>query len=507
MKFRFIKDFILDKKIFLNIFFATLISGVFSHIMGLTNIYSYHDDIGNFFDIGVTYGSGRFSLKIIYKLLYILNGGSFYNLYFLNGIITIIIIGIVNYFIIKILEIKNKYIMILISILMVTSPSITSLLGYRFAAPYYQFGLLIGIISIYLFINNDKNDIKIYILSIIMMVFSIGIYQAYISFYLSLTMLYILNKSLKYKLNVIETFKRMIPHIIYYIVSFLIYLLSLMIVLKVKNTHLLSYKNIDTFGAISINEYLIRIINSYKYYFNVFIDEPFNIFVLGTRYFYYILFTITIFSIFIKKQNKSNILGGGVVLVLILFPMCVQFNFIMSGSNTTLQNQSMIFEIILLLFLIDKLDFIKNIKIYIVSMVIVAFVCFQFIVYSNMCYTKANFLISQTVSYNNTLITRIKSTENYKDNMKVCYINEFDKNKNDIYLPEQFKRIYINYYNVNSLINNYAWRWFMSFYTGYKPDVVDEEKFIDDYRVKSMSTYPNDGSIKIIDDVVVVKFK
>ena len=311
MKFKLIKDFIFDKKIFKNIFLATIISGVFSHIMGLTNVYSYHDDIGHLFGIGVTYESGRFSLKILYKLLYFLNGGSFYNLCFLNGILTIILLAFINYIIIKILEIKNKYIMVLISILMVTSPSITSLLGYRIAAPYYQLGLFIGVLSIYLFIINTKNDIRINILSVLMMVFSMGVYQAYISFYLSLTMLYILNKSIKYKFNLKECIKRIFPHIVYYIVIIICYIIFLKIVLLIRKVDLLSYKGLNSFGITNLNGYFIRLIDCYKYYFNIFVDEPFNIFVLGTRYIYYILLFITIFSVFFKKQNKSKFLGGG----------------------------------------------------------------------------------------------------------------------------------------------------------------------------------------------------
>ena len=179
----------------------------------------------------------------------------------------------------------------------------------------------------------------------------------------------------------------------------------------------------------------------------------------------------------------------------------------MAGDNSTLQNQSMIFEIIILIIILDKFDFVKNYKIYFASMVVVSLVCIQFIVYSNMCYAKANFLVSQTISYNNTLITRIKTADNYKANMKVCYINEFDKNEDEIYLPSEFKKIYINYYFVNSLINNYAWKRFMAFYNGYNPEIVKEDVYKYDERVINMPSYPDDGSIKIIDDVVVVKFK
>ena len=311
MKFKLLKDFILDKKIFKNIFFATLISGVFSHIMGLTNVYSYHDDMYGFFNVGITYPSGRFSLALLYKIMFLLNDKTLFSLPLVNGVLTIILISFANYFIIKIIDIKNKYFIILISILMVSSPSVTSLLGYRFTAPYYQLGLLIGIISIYLFMNNFKNDMRINILSILMMVFSIGVYQAYISFFLTLSALYVMNKTIKNKLNIYNTIKSFIPLIIFYILSLVFYIILLKTLLYIKGITLSDYKNLNNLGITDFTSYLYRLLDTYRYYFDIFKDYNFNIFVLGTRYLYYILLFITIFSIFIKKQINSKFLGGG----------------------------------------------------------------------------------------------------------------------------------------------------------------------------------------------------
>ena len=47
----------------------------------------------------------------------------------------------------------------------------------------------------------------------------------------------------------------------------------------------------------------------------------------------------------------------------------------------------------------------------------------------------------------------------------------------------------------------------MAFYNGYNPEIVKEDVYKYDERVINMPSYPDDGSIKIVDDVVVVKFK
>ena len=46
----------------------------------------------------------------------------------------------------------------------------------------------------------------------------------------------------------------------------------------------------------------------------------------------------------------------------------------------------------------------------------------------------------------------------------------------------------------------------MKTWCNYAPQTKDAADYINDNRVQNMSTYPDDGSICIIDDVIVVKF-
>ncbi len=55
-------------------------------------------------------------------------------------------------------------------------------------------------------------------------------------------------------------------------------------------------------------------------------------------------------------------------------------------------------------------------------------------------------------------------------------------------------------------VNNYAWLDFMQNWCGYKPNVVDAAEAGNASEIESMPNYPKDGSIKVINGVVVVKF-
>ena len=46
----------------------------------------------------------------------------------------------------------------------------------------------------------------------------------------------------------------------------------------------------------------------------------------------------------------------------------------------------------------------------------------------------------------------------------------------------------------------------MEYWCGFAPATISEEEFIDHPEVKDMPNYPNDGSMKLVDGVIVVKF-
>ena len=70
-----------------------------------------------------------------------------------------------------------------------------------------------------------------------------------------------------------------------------------------------------------------------------------------------------------------------------------------------------------------------------------------------------------------------------------------------------FEIINIIPYNseTDDLINNYVWHHYMNNWLGYNPMILHEHVLKDNEEVKKMPSYPDDGSIKIIDGMIVIK--
>ena len=110
----------------------------------------------------------------------------------------------------------------------------------------------------------------------------------------------------------------------------------------------------------------------------------------------------------------------------------------------------------------------------------------------------------QTVSYFQTLVTRIKSTEGYSPELPISFVGDF-------YDDESFSNIWTEtpfWYggHMPELINCYSMDKLMMNSLGYSyiPATEDEKKRAE-LKAKDMPNYPQDGSIKIIDGVIVVK--
>ena len=342
-----------------------------------------------------------------------------------------------------------------------------------------------------------------------MLTFSIGIYQAFIAFFISFALLYIIKISYENRLNIKETFLLMIKYFLLFLMSIIIYFVLLKISLLLSNEKLSDYKNANTLLNVGIYEYINRILYTYRCYFNVKKGAPF--FPFNTDIIYYLMFFISIILMFINKVKLSS----GCILSILLFPIAIHSNAIMFGVenyNYSFMGYSIVFTFFIFIYFFDKnYNSIKNYKISVVLCTLYLLVVFSNMYLNNLSSLNAEFVQSQAKTYFSNLIYRIESTDGYDGNINVCFVNEMKKSL-DGYdsLFKEFKNIknYIFIYGMSfdDVINNYAWRRFMRLWNGYNPHVIPDDDFKNMDEVKNMPSYPQNGSIKIIDDVVVVKF-
>lgn len=156
-------------------------------------------------------------------------------------VLSILVIAIATVFIIDLFNIKNKFSIILVSIIMIVSPCITITFLYVHTALAYAIAFLASTMSIW-FLYKFKYKKIGFIFSMFLLTFTLAIYQSYLGVTVGMCIMYnileLLKKSSDYKI----VLKNILKGICLVILSGIFYYVSTMIILKVFNLQMAIYK-------------------------------------------------------------------------------------------------------------------------------------------------------------------------------------------------------------------------------------------------------------------------
>lgn len=490
------------------IFIGTMILGLLAHLFMLTNKLPNHDDIESLFSKGVTNELGRWGLELIQYIL------PNFSMPWLNGIILLICIAVSACIIAEILKINSKVKQILIGGIMITYASVTCTLAYMFTASAYGIAILLSVLSVYFAIKNKKINI---FFSIICLTLSISIYQAYISLAITLFVILLIQDCSNENKDIKQILKKLGKFALISISSLVIYLIIMIIVNKIANVSLSNYQGASELGNISIISILKGIINSYAVLPRMILRDLYGIsagIILKACYLITISLTIIFALIHLIKIVKINKKKAIIYAFLgVILPITMNLMYII---NPNVEMHSLILYSncllpIIPIILIEKLDKskLKDItnKILVVTLSIIIF---KYIIYANECYLQMELSYENTHSFYTTLVTRIEQTEGFNSDTKIAFIGSYSGamiQNNGMYFSdlEDFTGIFSNV----ELINAYSKKNFIKYYIGvdfkYETDErVEELENVEE--VKEMNVYPYDGSIKKIENTIVVKF-
>ena len=285
--------------------------------------------------------------------------------------------------------------------------------------------------------------------------------------------------------------------------------------MAIHQTQLTDYREINTLGLTTFSGYMFRILFAYKEYFWPTPTHEYYMYPANTKYIYYVCICLSIImasciTVKIYKQNKIRALLLSIIFI--CFPLAVNLIFVMSPLHIihALMMYSQLIPFILFAWLIDNIQiktqkvekFFKHFAFAILILLNIIYCR-----YANECYLKATLSQQRLISYYTTLITQIKSIEEYSDNLPIMFINEHNikdrtlENISELQLIQGFP-----YKNIKKLVNNHAWKNFMKYWLGYSPTIVNNSRIKRSAEVRKMPSYPTKGSIKRINNVIVVKF-
>lgn len=432
----------------------------------------------------------------------------------INGTLALLFVAITACIIVNLLDIENNIFCFCLAGIMVVFPVVTSMFGYLYTMHFYMFGMLLGIIGIYL-VCKSYNWYSI-LIGILFITGGIGVYQAFIPFDLSIMAIYFLFFVFNFETKSIKDIAKKAAILVgSMICSLCLYLLINAFFLNLNGESLTDYQGISSMGKSGIPEYLHRAAGAYKLFFIPLKESPYYMYPNSLSYLYVLTLAVSIFIIFIwilRYMHISRIKSVCACGVALLIPLCVNFVFVMAGEDQThaLMVYAQCVPFIIMMCLIQKFPFrLQQIKkcatiaIYIVIFTVNIMYCR----YDNKCYLKATYIQTEAISYFTTLVTRIKSVEGYKDEYPVLYVNP--RGISDISLEEieQFSEIRNDpYWDLNHYVNDFAWIKFMEVWCGYAPEyTMMKIQDCTDQDILNMASYPDDGSIKVIDEMVIVK--
>lgn len=491
-------------------FISTLIIGCIAHLFALTNVLHNYDDIrctpGG---AGAGVASGRWIIGLI-------NGvwnkyWGVYNLTFFNGIVVLVLISASACIVVRIFEVRNIVNCILIGGVLITFPSITSMLFFTFTAPYYGLAIFLSVLAVAVY--KKKYGV---IVSAACIACSMGIYQAYLPLVITLFILLLLVECIRNQWKISNTIINGIKALIPIILGLIAYFGILKFFLYYYQIELDKYQGIDSMGQFELKTLPGLIKKCFRNTLFLFKEEYCSInhtgvIKLGALILMICMLVFVIYSLYYRHAGIQNVLSV-ILLGAFLVIGANSIEIMCPGSSIyCLMVYSMAGLICAPILLSELCAEIQNkvrgkfINIWQWVLILTgACVILNYAWQANGNYMSSYYTTKQTVSYFQALVTRIKSVDGYSDQYPVAFIGEN-------YEDESFENSWANtpfWYGGLSpiLINRYSRDWFMQNYLGYFYTPASEEIVQKlESETKDMPSYPDSGSIKVIDGTVVVK--
>lgn len=502
-------------------FYAAFAAGLAAHLYQFTNkLYNYDELANTPGGIGLSTEQGRWLLNWMGRFMRSVFGGS-YSLPFFNGIFALLFLALSAGMVVSVFQVRNKLTAGLIGGLMTVFPAVVSMYFFMFLALYYAIGISFSVFAAWLAVKYPKNIIA-NIAAVVMIACSLGVYQAYFPDTVCILLIVVILKAafggVKEKKEWKEFFLMIARFLVVMAAGVAVYFLINKAVLAVTHIQLTSYQGGDTMGKITI----AQLISALKSCYTSFFDLGFSN-VMGISYnrtvrrlikVVWILFAAGIGAYLVLKKkeylNKVIVLCG-----ILVFPVAMFLIYVMAPNSYcyTLMAYSVVFFFVFFLLWLDAC--FRNLKLHApvksitnwVSALLTAALVIVFVWYANGNYMALEYTKYHDFSYVQTLVTKIRSVEDYSQDKPVIVVGtQINDSTNgmgsligDTFTVGGKADTNLGY---NSLM------YLMSDYLGFSPyygTYEEIQNWMQREVVREMPSYPADGSIQVIDDTIIVK--
>ena len=518
----------IDKRIKM-CFLSAFICGLFAHIYALTNhLYNYDELWHTPTGFGTGLEVGRWALSITVWIQKVLFDDCF-TIPFINGTLTIILYAVAACFVVSALDIKDEFYAIIVGGLMTTFPALTCRMFFMFTTHYYAIGIAMVAAGAWIIAKKKLNILKVTV-AIALTVYGMAIYQANFATAVCILVGNLLVWFITENVELKTAIKKCINYDLYLGACMALFLAGSKIALSITGKQMETYENLDKMGQLSMEQLIEGIIRCYKTFFKLPIIDVYsmnpNRIVKITFLICFLVFLYTFVKVWMMK--KEVYLKVLVSLVFAVLPIAVNLIIIMAISSGTMYS-IMVYEIVFVFIIsiacleairtcnsditaipnkmvIDKVETLLNS----VTAVMLVITVITYIWFANGNYLAMEYTNQHDNAYYQTLMTQIKSVDGYHADMPITMIGK--PVVDSTYTRQDMIGGTFNISGKSSTnINAYSSWNIMTRVLGYDPvnrnSDEEEEYFRGLDEVVNMPCYPSSGSIKIIDDTIVIKFQ
>lgn len=497
----------------------TFICGLIAHGVMLFNKLCWHDDLDHGFSLLLEkpVAMGRWMRAYLaWFVAKVFGGGYNLSMPLFHGLFSLLFIAAFSCIVAELFDIRQKGTRMVLCGLMVTFPVVTSTFGYMFTAPYYFLALVLSGAAVCI-IRNKTGPVR-FLGGALCVCCSLGIYQSYFAVTVSLVVIRIIFDIADGKFTSLgEIVKRIVRDIGMCVVGLALYYVIWKVSMKLLGLAASDYQGISTIGETGLQAMLKGALRAYQRFFLKFKLSEENVYPMGIKYVQILALGLSAVSgllLVVKRAQKSVAQAIVLALLIAVLPMCFNLIYLMTATATgawihtlMLYGQAMLY--VFLICAASRL-FTGRPRLARASrgavIAVLGLLVLMNAYLSNGCYLKAEMMQQQVITDMTVLVARIKSTEGYNDKMPVAFLMT---GKRDATFPKNsyFSKLkLVPFENISPYHNKRNLENTLEYWCGFAPKFVSSSKFKKLPEVEAMPDYPDDGSIRIIDDTVVIKW-
>lgn len=472
-------------------------TALMAYVFMFTNKIVNWDDLQFLFGKGYTITSGRWALEL---LEYVLPN---YSMPWFYGIISCALLIFSICIIISIFKIENKFLQGLLAAVIIAFPSEIGTMFYMFTSTSYAIAFLLAVLAVYLYL---KPGIAGKIIGVLCSVFSMGIYQAYITITISLFVLLLIKGLLRGEKDWLGTVKEGLKYVAYLLIIGVLYYAITMATLNFTDSELNGWAVRATSDSSGI---LHKIVRSWKLFAAMVVLREYGLETTTLSWAAHLIclgFAVLVsMFIMLKKKKILNILLYS-VLVTVVFPLSINFVVVLIGEDgvhgLTLYGFISLYLFAAIVAECLEVSKLKNVLKDVTSLMLCVIIVSNVYV-ANKSYLKQYLVYENTFSFYQSIVTQLQQTPEFDKNSKLAVIGKVEKDSS-----------YLKNFGKDSI---YGLCWFkdeaisdefITYYLGFDvpfATIEEKEKLAKEEYVENMPVYPYHGYIQKVDDYLVVK--